>query len=125
MIDVQKPAELTTYIYLAPPKQGTDEVEFINAMNEVLQEERFILIIEATGEASFSPAAKRELGKWFKSNKNELGQRCMALIRVGDGPTKLKRLKSKAMKLAMPCPYFVEPSYDEAFSKAKTLILKG
>lgn len=121
MIDISHPDKHITYIYLGPPKEQADETKFMQTLNKLLESEKFILIIEVSGEASFSPHAKKELGTWFKSNKVELKKRCMAFIRVADESSKLKRFKSKAMRLAMPCPYFVEPNRKRALSKAQAI----
>lgn len=96
------------------PREQQDEKTFFEFLQEVLDHEKFGLILEVDGAKAFSQEAKKKLTTWFRTNKEELQERCLGFVRVTKKDTGVERLKSKAMSLAMPCPYFVVSSFDEA-----------
>ena len=104
------------YLLLDEPKVEGDENVFFDKMNSFLDQENFGLILEVRGKKAFSPEAKKRLGHWFKENKGTLKTKCCGFARVNQNLGTKEKLRSKAMSLAMPCPYLVCSSLDEALS---------
>ena len=101
-------------ITIASPRQAQDEIDFMNFLNEIVDMDSFGLVLSVEGEKSFSQSGKRELGIWFKTNKKILGYKCIGFARVSEDASKVDTLKSRAMRLAMPCPYIVLPNVRQA-----------
>lgn len=101
------------------PREEKDETEFLSFLDSVLSKNTFGLILKVEGEKSFSPEAKKALGVWFKENKPILKSKCFGFARVNQNAKKMGRLKSKALSLAMPCPYTVLHTTEEALDWLK------
>lgn len=112
-------AQLAANLYkinILDPKVPEDAPSFFSALDEMVSGERFGLIFYTEGKAGFSEENKRKLTKWFRENKPILKEKCYGYARVNTKTGLLGKLESKAMKLAMPCPYMVTRSQDEALS---------
>jgi hypothetical protein len=96
------------------PKEESDADQFFNFLEEVIAKDEFSLILITEGSKSFSPENKIKMNTWFKNNKKNLAHRCTGLVRVSQNQTTLSRLSSKALSLAMPCPYKTTNSLEEA-----------
>lgn len=102
------------YLKLGEPRCSDDFNDLMEALNKLLVKEKFSIIFEVEGPRHFNKEQKRDFGKWFKQNKKLLGLHCKQFIRINNNPSKLSKLSSKALSLAMPCPYKVVESLDEA-----------
>ena len=90
-------------VELSAPRSPLDEDDFFNFFNQIFDKERFGILLKVEGDKSFSPAAKKYLGYWFKSNRSRLKAKCFAFVRLRSFVDNDKLMK---MKKAMPCPYF-------------------
>lgn len=111
-------------INIIDPKVPEDAPEFFRALDELVAKERFGLIFYTEGKAGFSEENKRKLTKWFREHKPILKEKCLGYARVNTKTGLLGKLESKAMKLAMPCPYLVTRSEGEALEWLKKLASK-
>lgn len=107
MIDINKLDGNVFIISITTPRKSDDENILLDFLNEVLEFKSFGLILNVEGNRSFTAEGKKSLGIWFKLNKKQLGEKCRGFARVSSSVTKLDKLKSKALRLAMPCPYIV------------------
>ncbi len=99
---------------ISEPRLPEDEVRLIESLDAILAGERFGLVLSVEGKAAFTLEGKKQLNLWFKKNRQLLKERCIGLVRVNRDASKLARLKSKALSLAMPCPYRVVEQDQEA-----------
>lgn len=107
------------YVKIYSPRQDEDAQFFFDFLERLKKTKNFALILETQGEARFSPENKKKMTVWFKTNKAFLEQECRALIRLQQSMSTLSKLSSKAMRLAMPCPYHVTDSFNDALNWAK------
>ncbi len=103
-------------INIVDPKVPDDARDFFAALDELVAGERFGLIFYTEGKAGFSEENKRKLTTWFRAHKPVLKEKCFGYARVNTKTGFLGKLESKAMKLAMPCPYIVTRSEEEALA---------
>ena len=109
-------------LIISEPRRENDENDFLEFLEKIIHNEKFILILEVDGKKTFSLAAKKRLNLWFKNNKNILKARCLGFVRVNPDATKMSKLKSKAFTLAMPCTYKITNTESEAIDFAKKLL---
>ena len=115
MLKVQHIKESNIYcLSIMSPRKESDEVEFLETLNKVVETTKFGLILDVEGEKAFSHNAKVELAKWFKTNRKRLADECVGFARVEVSETKLEKQNSEAMKKAIPCPYKVFENIDQA-----------
>ena len=101
-------------VEITSPRVTEDETSFLGLLDDLITKEYFGLIFSTEGKAGFSPEAKKSMSSWFKENKPNLKERCIGFARVNTSQTKAGKFTSKAMKLAMPCPYNVVTKNEEA-----------
>lgn len=104
------------YVKIYTPREDQDAEKFFSFLEELKDKQKFALILETQGEARFSPENKKKMTTWFKSNKAILAQECRALIRIQAKNSVLSKLSSKAMQMAMPCPYYVTSNLEDAIN---------
>ncbi|WP_153301523.1 hypothetical protein [Endozoicomonas arenosclerae] len=87
------------------PASDEDAGQWLNNLSELLgREQSFSLIIQAKPNSEFSPEARRQLGLWFKENRDLLGEHCCGVARVVLSEEEGERVVSDNMKKAMPFP---------------------
>ncbi|EQC50808.1 hypothetical protein [Bacteriovorax sp. DB6_IX] len=101
-------------IIITEPREDRDEEQFLNLLARLSDEMNFGLILEVSGEKAFSKESKIQLNKWFKLNKEHLRNQCLGFIRVKADAKNSDKLKSRAFSLAMPCPYRVMETREQA-----------
>lgn len=114
MLKVQIFPSNITLISLVEPREPRDEKDFFIALDNLLENERFGLIIEILGEKVFSHEAKKQLGIWFKQNKEVFRSRCFGIARIKPSEIDGLSVKSLSLQRAMPCPYTVKPFFKSA-----------
>ena len=114
MFSLKKILDSIAIIEIFEPRDSTDETKFMDALDDLLKEDRFGMIISITGEKHFSLKAKKDLGIWFKDNKKKLKEKCFGFIRIKPNEDESLTKKSQAMKNAMPCPYDVKSTIAKA-----------
>ena len=114
MFSLKKNQQSIAIIEIFEPRDSTDEIKFMGALNDLLKEESFGMVISITGEKHFSDNAKKELGIWFRNNKDLLSKKCFGFARVKPHEDDELSQKSLAMQKAMPCPYFVKSTIEKA-----------
>lgn len=101
-------------IEILDPRDPQDEIIFLEFINNVFENKEFGLVLNVDGKKAFSQEAKVEFNHWFKNNKLRLKKQCFGFSRVSSNATKMAKLKSKALRLAMPCPYNVSDNMGES-----------
>lgn len=101
-------------VEITSPREQKDETSFLNLLEELISKDFFGLIFSTEGKAGFSAEAKKEMSKWFKTNKPLLKEKCIGFARVNTSQSKAGKFTSKAMQLAMPCPYNVVTNNTDA-----------
>lgn len=96
------------------PREKRDEENFFATLNNLLKKSNFGIVLEVTGEKAFSLEAKKELNLWFRTNKNDLSQKCFGFVRVNQDLEELNPNRIITMKRAMPCDYEVKATIEEA-----------
>ena len=99
---------------LTTPRHENDAQDFFSFLGHLEKEKKFFLIFESEGEARFSGENKKRMTMWFKSQKSFLSDSCLGFARIKKDLSPLSRLTSKAMRLAMPCPYEVFTNITDA-----------
>ncbi|MAE72529.1 MAG: hypothetical protein CL675_00440 [Bdellovibrionaceae bacterium] len=92
-------------VEITNPRTLKDESTFLGLLDDLIDRDRFGIAIKVEGGRAFSPEAKKRLGLWFKQNKAVLKKKCFGFARIKTQTTRVERLTSKAMRLAIPCPY--------------------
>lgn len=121
MFHVETPASNIFFARLITPRADEDAENFFNFLATLESKEKFYLIFESQGEARFSGDNKKRMTKWFKDNKPMLAKSCLGFARIKQELSPLSRLTSKAMRLAMPCPYEVFTNLNDALTWANRL----
>lgn len=121
MFSLKKNSQSIATIEIFEPRDSNDEIKFMDALNELLKEDAFGMIVSITGEKHFSLEAKKDLGIWFKNNKEKLREKCFGFIRIKPNEDESLSKKSLAMKNAMPCPYDVKSTIAKAQAAIKAL----
>lgn len=116
MFSIKKMPNSIFVIEIFAPRDQYDEVHFMTALKDSLKEDSFGLVISISGDQHFSSQAKKDLGIWFKNNKDKLKKQCLGIARVKPFEDESQLKKSLAMKNAMPCPYHVVPSLEEGIA---------
>ena len=111
-------------ISILDPKEPEDATSFFRTLDELVGGEKFGLILFTEGKAGFCEQDKRKLTSWFRAHKSVLRDKCLGYARVNTKTGLLGKLESKAMKLAMPCPYLVTRHEDHALKWLKNLAEK-
>ncbi|GEM_PF-2680691 len=101
-------------VEITSPREEKDETSFLGLLDDLIEKEFFGLIFSTEGKAGFSAEAKKSMSIWFKTNKPLLKERCIGFARVNRSQSKTAKFTSKAMQLAMPCPYTVVTNNQEA-----------
>ncbi len=114
MLEVKMFDNNITFIKIFSPRELEDEDKFFFHLEDLISNKKFGIVIEVEGDKTFSLEAKQKLNIWFKNNKYILRKSCIGMARINSNVSKLKTLKSKAISLAMPCPYIVLSGVDEA-----------
>ncbi|ATH06868.1 hypothetical protein BIY24_02630 [Halobacteriovorax marinus] len=114
MISVKEIESNIFEVEITSPRETNDETTFLGLLDDLIARNYFGLIFSTEGKAGFSPEAKKEMSTWFKKNKPILKDRCVGFARVNTSQSKAARFTSKAMKLAMPCPYHVVTNNEDA-----------
>lgn len=121
MFHVETPAKNIFFARLLTPREQDDADNFFSFLHSLEEHDTFFLIFESQGEARFSGDNKKRMTKWFKENKPMLAKSCLGFARIKPELSPLSRLTSKAMRLAMPCPYEVFTNLNDALSWANRL----
>lgn len=119
MITIERDQNIFIMKIFAPRKR-TDETEFCNFLNDLLDEKDFSLLIKVDGEKNFSHESKVVLNHWFKEHKNFLYEHCNALYRVRD-PETFDEKKIIRLKKAFPFHYNEYQDFDEAYDAISNL----
>ena len=112
MINIEELKKGFYHIDLMAPRKENDEIEFLEFLDHILTFQQFGFSLKVTGEAAFSPEAKKTLALWFKNNQMSLKSKCKIFVRILTNEN--ERLESEALKKAMPCPYEVVKTKEEA-----------
>lgn len=121
MFHVETPAEGIFFARLVTPRNDADADSFFNFLATLESHKKFFLFFESQGEARFNGENKKRMTKWFKENKPMLAKSCLGFARIKQGISPISRLTSKAMRLAMPCPYEVFTNLNDALLWADRL----
>ncbi len=117
--------EIETNIFeveITSPRVIEDEESFLGLLDDLIVKDYFGLIFSTEGKAGFSQDAKKAMSTWFKANKPNLKERCIGFARVNTSQSKAGKFTSKAMQLAMPCPYNVVTNNEDAREWIKNLL---
>jgi len=112
MLDITEIEKGIFHVEIKNPRMVNDEDLFLTFLSKSLLFNEFRLILSIEGEKKFTKEGRKNLGIWFKANKEELGLRCLGFIRLKDEIIHPNDKKLKSMQLAMPCPYNVHTSLD-------------
>lgn len=112
MINIEEIKPGHFHIDLSTPRQEQDEETFIDFLNKITTHKQFAFSLKVTGESAFSNEAKKNMALWFRSNQEKLKNQCKVFVRVLTNEN--ERLESEALKKAMPCPYEVVQTKEEA-----------
>lgn len=114
MIEIKELKHQIFIVRIFEPRELNDEIQFLDSLEVILQNKNFGLILSVEGQSTFSIQSKKQLNFWFKSKRQQLRDRCFGLVRINKDATKMAKLKSKAMGLAMPCMYRVVDNLEGA-----------
>lgn len=107
MLKISREEDNIFVLEIFEPRLATDEKEFILFLDEVFQNSKFGIVLSVTGHKFFSLEGKKTFNMWFKENKDKLKRQCFGFARVSSETSKMLKLTSKALRLAMPCRYEV------------------
>ncbi|MGI9280128.1 MAG: hypothetical protein ACR2PX_10945 [Endozoicomonas sp.] len=97
------------------PASDDDANQWLLDLSELLaREQPFSLIIQAKPNSEFSPEARKNLGLWFKENRENLGECCLGIARVVISEEEGDRVVSDNMQKAMPFPMVACLDFDKA-----------
>ena len=97
------------------PATDQDALVWMRELSALLaKQQRFSLIMQAKPNSKFSPAARRELGLWFKDNRQQLGIYCCGVVRLVHSTAEGERMVSDKMQKAMPFPMKATLDWKEA-----------
>ena len=96
------PVVIVSFNYPATDQDA--EIWLHNLSVLLTKKQAFTMVIQAKPSSEFSPEARKQLGLWFKDNRQRLGDYCRGVARQVQSSEEGERVVSPNMQKAMPFP---------------------
>ena len=97
------------------PATDQDALVWMQELSALLEKkQRFTLIMQAKPNSELSPAARKQLGLWFKDSRQQLAAYCCGVVRLVHSKEEGDRVVSDKMQKAMPFPMKAVLDWSEA-----------
>ena len=97
------------------PATDEEAEAWLQKLTKLLEKEKpFSMVIQAKPNSEFSAEARKQLGLWFKDNRQQLGRYCRGVARHVRSSEEGERVVSPNMQKAMPFPMQAFLNWDDA-----------